>query len=93
MQTSFQNLTGSRGLSDQGDTRKRTTSTFSGITADPPDVVTGEQAPSALPAARSFGILVVALGTTCTLAPTTLPIFPILLDEYRERNMVGPKAT
>jgi hypothetical protein len=56
------------------------------IEADRPDVVIGEQAPSALLAARSLRIPVVALGTTYTLPPTTLAAFPVLLEEYRKRK-------
>jgi hypothetical protein len=50
-----------------------------------PDVVIGEQAPSALLAARSLRIPAVALGNCYTLPPPTLESFPILLDEYQER--------
>jgi hypothetical protein len=56
------------------------------IEADRPDIVIGEQAPSVLLAARSLRIPVVALGTTYTLPPTTLRSFPILLDEYHQRQ-------
>jgi hypothetical protein len=56
------------------------------LQAERPDVVIAEQAPTALLAARSLSIPSVALGTTYTLPPTNLKMFPVLLKEFTHRK-------